>query len=94
MNYFPPWWYPPQQPGNHRNNGRVSQKEIERAVRRALQLKDHDKNNKRKRREEMMKKAAASRARFFTSLEWFIIGILAYPIVGPLYQWAIHRVAQ
>lgn len=36
--------------------------------------------------------AAIQRRRTMTALEWFIIGILLHPIVGPLYQAVIKSV--
>lgn len=92
MNYFPPWgWGPPPPQQNNRNGHGNQQKMIERAVRNALRLRDQPKNDKRKRKEEMSKKAARTRQEFFTSIEIFIIGILAYPIVGPLYNLLVHK---
>lgn len=83
MNYYPPpWGYGPP-PKKQKG---LTQKDIDRAVNRALGHRDHDKNSKRKRKEEQAKKAAVSRQRFLISLEWFIVGILLQPIINPLYD--------
>lgn len=49
------------------------------------------------RKQQLAKEASEKHAkqagqRMMTSLEWFIIGIIMHPIVGPLYHLAIHRV--
>lgn len=97
MNYYPPPWWgygpgPQPQNGSNKKDKKLTQRDIDRAVRMAIGHREHSKNQKRKRREEEGKKAAAARARFFSSLEWFIIGILMYPIVGPLYHVIVNHV--
>lgn len=92
MNMYPPWWGFPPPPNNGNGNDRgPSRKEIERAVRMAFQMRDGPKNAKRKRREELMKKAAQTRQKMVNSIEIFILGIIAYPIVGPLYNLLIAK---
>lgn len=90
MNQYPWWLFPP--PQNAPNpKGKNIQKAIDRAVNQRLRELNRPKFEKRKRRDEMMKKAAQGRAKFFTNLELFILGIIAYPIVGPLYAMLIAK---
>ncbi len=65
--------------------------DFERGMKIAMKLRDKEANKKLKVKELEEKKAAASRARTMTSLEWFIIGILMQPVVGPLYHLLLHK---
>ena len=80
MNYPYPYYSPPP-----------DHELIERAMKLAIKLKERDANKKMKAKEAEEKKIAASKARMMTSLEWFIIGILMQPVVGPLYHLALHK---
>lgn len=61
-------------------------KEKEKVERWEKFLKDQEKINKK----EEKKPESKDMTRLFFGLEWFIIGILSYPIVGPAYQAMMH----
>jgi hypothetical protein len=63
------------------------------ALREAREKERHE-DRKRKHRDEERKQAAAARARTLTALEWYILGIVSFPFVGPLYNMAIQHVTQ
>jgi hypothetical protein len=52
-------------------------------------VKEHRKKEKAK--QDVIKKAEAARRRTLSLLEWYILGILSYPFVGPLYHIAINH---
>lgn len=80
MNMIPMWGYPPPQ-NNRGQNPRDIERAVQKAVRQAMQYRDHDKKDKRRRREEASKKSAAKRAKMFTYLELFILGVVLQPFV-------------
>jgi hypothetical protein len=92
--YPPPFWGYPQQS----QNMNMDQNALEKGMRIALKIsqreareKERLDNKKKRDRDEERKRVEAARQRSFTSLEWFIIGVIMYPIVGPLYNLAIHN---
>lgn len=94
MNYYPPWWgMPPPQNQSRQLSPRELDRIAQRAIKNAMRLRDQDKHSKRKRREEMAKKVAHKRQRFFSFIEIFIIGVLAHPIVGPLYHMIVDKMS-
>lgn len=95
-NYPPPYWMPP--PMNQ--GGTIDHNTIEKGIRiaqkiasRELRESERLANRMKKAKDDERKEATAARARMLTSLEWFIIGCISYPIVGPLYQLAIRSVS-
>lgn len=61
-----------------------------------LRDKDHKKEEKKKEAEakkkaDDKKKAEDSRRRNLFGLEWYILGILSYPLVGPAYRIITHN---
>lgn len=94
MNYLPPpfWSYPP--PNNRRGNDREMQRTIERAVRRALQIKDHDKNQKQKKKDEQRKRSAQARATFFFAIEWYVLGLICSPFLTAVGHIVLKRLAE
>lgn len=50
-----------------------------------------EKDAKKKAEADEKKRAEESKSRTLLGLEWFILGILSYPIVGPLYHIAINH---
>ena len=51
-----------------------------------------EKANKIKAEEDLKRRAAESKSRTLLGLEWFILGILSYPIVGPAYHILLNHV--
>lgn len=90
--YPPPFWgYPPQQT-------QITQSDLEKGMMLAQRLasrrdrEDERKEKLKKRQKEDERRQAESRrARTLTSLEWFIIGVVSYPFVGPLYNLALQH---
>lgn len=90
-----PYWMPP--PMN--NGGNIDHNTIEKGIQIALKIASREAreaerigNRMKKQKDDEKKEAAASRARVLYSIEWFIIGIISYPVVGPLYQLMITRI--
>ena len=94
----PPFWgYPPPMVGQQQTP--IEQAYIEKGMRLAEKIRNRDlremeraKSLEKKFRDEEYKRVAATRARMLTSLEWFIIGVISYPFVGPMYQLALSHV--
>jgi hypothetical protein len=78
-----PYHYPP--PG-------IGPEDVERIAKVAIRLKERDARKKMKMKETEEKKAKDASNRMMTSLEWFIIGIILQPVVGPMYNMLVHRV--
>lgn len=70
----------------------MSPEDVERIAKVAIRLKERDARKKAKAKEVEERKAKESSGRMFSALEWFIVGVLLHPIVGPLYNLAIHKV--
>lgn len=94
--YPPPYWGPPPA-----NGGNLDHNTLEKGIRIAQKIaaRDHREaerlaNRMKKDKEDERKRLQAARSSTFFAIEWFIIGVIAYPIVGPLYQLLIHRVTQ
>ena len=64
---------------------------FEKGMKIAMKLRDREAKQKERGKEREKKEAEAARLRRLTSLEWFILGIVSYPIVGPMYNVAIHH---
>lgn len=88
MNYHypPPWWSggPPNNPNPNKGSKRQVERDIRRAVRDAMRLRDKDKTDKRKRKEESKKKAANTWKGITNFIYIFALGLLLHPVVGPL----------
>ncbi len=65
--------------------------DFERGMRIAMKLRDREAKKKARTKENEEKKAKEASSRMMSSLEWFIIGILMQPIVGPMYHLAVHK---
>lgn len=96
-NIYPPPYggYPPAYPppANTPSAG-----DLEKGFRIAMKLRQKEerkeekkKENEAKKKAEDRKKAEESRSKNFFGLEWYILGILSYPIIGPLYKLATHN---
>jgi hypothetical protein len=73
--------------------GMPTQDDFERGMKIAMKLRDKEANKKAKAKELEEKKIVAAKQRMMTSLEWFIIGVLMQPVVGPLYHLMLHKLA-
>jgi len=71
--------------------GMPTQDDFERGMKIAMKLRDKEANKKSKAKEAEEKKAKEAGQRMMTSLEWFIIGIIMQPVVGPLYHLCLHK---
>lgn len=91
---YPPYpmMYPQQQPQLEREFIEKGIKIAERLQNRDRTMKERDERMKAKKRDEERQQAVAARARTLTAIEWFILGIVSYPFVGPLYQLALNHV--
>lgn len=92
--YTPPPYYGYPQPQYPQTP--PSPNDIEKGMKIALKLraKEERKEEKKKadaekKKSDEKKKAEESKGRSLLSLEWFILGILAYPFVGPAYNYLI-----
>jgi len=94
-NVFPPPFY-----GYPQNNitPPLTASEFERGIKIAMKLKSKEENKikkkeeaEKKKKEEDKKRMEAARMRSLTGIEWFIIGLLMYPIVGPAYKLLTHN---
>lgn len=90
--YQPPIYPPQQMP-----YGPPSPTDLERGMIIAMKLrrKDEKKEERKKeaeakKKEDEKKKVAESKGRSLLSVEWFILGILSYPFVGPAYKYLTH----
>lgn len=88
--------YPPMYP---QQNNNIPIEYIEKGIKIAEKLASRDQREKeraermkQRKRDEDQKQAVAARARTLSALEWFILGIISYPFVGPLYQLALTHV--
>ena len=61
-------------------------RQAEKLMHRERREKERQDNLKKKAMDDARKHAKEARSRLFTALEWFIIGVISYPIVGPLYN--------
>ena len=94
----PPWMgYPPPNVTAGADPS-ITQKHFERGMQVAQRLaqreareKERADKNKKRRIDEDRRSAKESFNRTFLYIEWFIIGVLAQPLVGPLYQAAINH---
>lgn len=98
---YSPYGYPPPMwpPGPQQNT--IDQNTFEKGIQIALKIQQREarekerlENRVKRAKDDDRKEAAAARSRALTSIEWFIIGVISYPIVGPLYNLAIHRLSQ
>lgn len=87
MNYYPMWGYPPPNDDQFQRGMRLAMKIAQREARE----KERQENRKKRDRDEERKRSAAGKAKFLSSLEWFIIGVISYPFVGPMYNIALHN---
>ena len=90
MYQYPFMGYPP--PHINHDDFERGMKIAERLANRRERDKERHEEIKIKRRKEERKESAAARARTLTMLEWYIIGIVSYPLVGPLYNAAVAHV--
>lgn len=98
-NIYPPPYPPPYGPPPYNPmQTPLSPSEFERGIRIAVKLKSKEENKikkkeeaEKKKKEEDKKKAEAARMRSLTGIEWFIIGLLMYPVVGPAYKLITHN---
>lgn len=92
----PPMWpqnYPsPQYPAV------PNPSDIERGFKIAVKLREKEEKKKAKAEEaknkvktDDKKKAEENKGKTLFGIEWYILGILSYPIVGPLYRLATHN---
>lgn len=92
--YPPPWGYtPPPNGGMGMDNST-----LEKGMRIAMKIsqreaREKERHENRKKRDKMdeQKQREAARSRTLTSLEWFIIGVVLQPFVGPLYNYLLHN---
>lgn len=84
---WPPVIGPPQDQQKYIEYG---MRQAEKLMQRERREKERQDNFKKKAIDDARKHAREARSRLFSSLEWFIIGVISYPIVGPLYNAAIH----
>lgn len=96
-NIYPPP-YPPYGPPPFNNQPQLTASEFERGIKIAMKLKSKEENKikrkeeaEKKKKEDDKKKMEAARMRSLTGIEWFIIGLLMYPVVGPAYKILTHN---
>lgn len=87
--------YPPQYPQQMQMP--PSPSDLERGMKIAMKLRAKEDRKEAKKKEDSdknksaeKKKAEEARHKNLSALEWFILGILAYPFVGPLYNYVTH----
>lgn len=92
---YPPPMIPPFQ------GGPDQQKYIEFGMKQAEKLmlreqREFERNQTKKKHEEKenRKAAEARRTRTLLSIEWYVLGIISYPLWAPLYQHAIKYASQ
>lgn len=88
--YPPNWGYPMIPPPNDDH----FRKGLEFATRLALREereKQRRKDREKKERDDWKKQARESRRSFLICLELYILGVISYPIVGPLYKLAVSH---
>ena len=77
--YGYPFQYPPPDP------------DFEKVAKTVIKLMEREKKQKLKAKDAEEKKAKASSAKMMSALEWFIIGVLMQPVVGPLGSLLVHK---
>lgn len=98
QNYPPPYGYaPPPQPYPPSFQPPTPD-DFQRGLKLALKLREREEKKEFKKKDMEAKKKAddkkandAASQRTLTSIEWFIIGIILSPFVGPLYTYALNH---
>lgn len=85
-----PMIFPPQQ-GDQQKHFELGMKMAEKLIAREAREKERTERMKRQNDITSRKDAAARRSRTLISIEWYILGILSYPLWAPLYQMAILK---
>lgn len=102
--YGYPWGMPPPQivypPNQQYPQGPVmpTQNDLEKGFKLAVRMRMKEERKKEKAEEaknkakaDDKKKAEESKGKTLMTLEWYILGIISYPIVGPLFRIATHN---
>lgn len=87
--YGYPMMFPPQQGPDQQKYIEFGMKQAEKLMLRDAREKERSEHKKRQNETNSRKDAAARRSRTLISIEWYILGILSYPLWAPLYQAAI-----
>ncbi len=85
--YPPPYGYGQPTPDDFQRGLKLALKMREREEKKEIRKKEME----TKKKETEKKAAEEARNRTLTSVEWFIFGIIAYPFIGPLYNYALHN---
>lgn len=99
---FPPPYYPPPMygPPQYGPTSPVTPtpSDLERGYKLALKIRSKEERKKEKEKEaegkkktDERKKIEDSKRRTLFGLEWYILGILSYPFIGPLYYIATNH---
>lgn len=85
---YPPPVYPPQgiTPDIEARAIKIAAK----LVNKEQKKKDKEKDIEAKKKADEKKKIEDGKRRTLFGLEWYILGILSYPFVGPLYYYITH----
>lgn len=90
---YPPWLPPPVMGGDdHQKYFEKGMHIAHKLYMREQREKERQDERKHKKQDDERKRSREARDRFFTKLEWFILGCLSFPIVGPLYHALIKSV--
>lgn len=94
-NYYPPPMMLPPQWGQHPDQQKYIEfgmKQAEKLMLREQREKERAEQKKRSLHDKERKDAEARRHRTLLSIEWYILGILCYPIWEPLYRAFTHYI--
>lgn len=91
--YGPPPFYPPPPYPQQGMTPEIEARAIKIAakiVSKEAKKKEREKDTEAKKKAEEKKKIEDSKRRNFSAIEWFVLGLLSYPFVGPLYTLVTH----